>query len=69
MITILFYLGAAGLFGLGAFLLRKTSPYSRVGGIKYERKRKRRIIGEILLIAGALLLGLGILNEFFSSFQ
>jgi uncharacterized membrane protein len=69
MITILFYLGAAGLFGLGAFLVRKTSPYSRVGGTQYERKRKRKIIGAILLIAAALLLGLGLLNQFFSNFQ
>jgi hypothetical protein len=69
MITIVFYLGAVGLFGLGALLLRKTSPYSRVGGIRYERKRTRKIVGAILLIAAALLLGLGLLNEFFSSFQ
>ena len=63
-----FYLGAAALFGLGALCIRKTSPYSKVGGTTYERRRTRRVIGEILLIAGALLLGLGLLSQFFSSF-
>jgi hypothetical protein len=69
MITIMFYLGALGLFGLGSLLIRHTSPYSRSGGAKYERKRTRKIVGVILLIAGVLLLGLGVLRQFFSSFS
>jgi hypothetical protein len=66
--TLTFYLGSLGLFVLGGLLIRKTSPYSRSGGTKYERRRRRKIAGEILLIAGALLLGLAILSQFISGF-
>lgn len=69
MRILIFYLGALGLFGLGALLLRKTSPYTRKGGAKFERRMKRRTLGEIFLIAGALLFGLAVLTQFFSSFR
>jgi O-antigen/teichoic acid export membrane protein len=67
MMILIFYLGALGLFGLGALLIRKTSPYTRKGGIKFERRMKRRTLGAVLLMAGALLLGLAVLTQFFSS--
>jgi len=69
MMALMFYLGSLGLFVLGSLLIRNTSPYSRSGGTEYERKRTRKIVGEILLIAGALLLGLAMLSQFASSFQ
>ena len=63
----MFYLGALGLFVLGSLLLRNTSPYSRVGGVTYDKRRKRRSIGVILLFAGAILLGIAVLRQFVSS--
>jgi hypothetical protein len=68
MKTLMFYLGALGLFSLGSYLIRKSSPYTRSGGTKYERRVKRKVLGEILLIAAALLLGLAVLSQFFSGF-
>jgi uncharacterized membrane protein len=66
--TIIFYLGAGGLFVLGVLCMWHTSPYTRAGGNTYERRRTRRIAGVLLLIAGAIILGLGALNQFFSGF-
>jgi cell division septal protein FtsQ len=69
MDPITIYLGALGLFGLGAFFTRKTPRGLRLGGAKYERRRKRKILGVILLIAAVLLLVLGVLTQFTSSFS
>ena len=68
-ITAVLYVGAVGLFVVGALCIRHTSPFSRAGGTNYERKKQRKIVGEILLIAATLLLGLAMLSEFISSFQ
>ncbi len=69
MSTFLLYIGSAVSFGLGALLMRKTSPFSRVGGTKFERRMKRKILGEILMVAAFLLLGLGLASQFSSSLQ
>jgi hypothetical protein len=69
MNSITIYLGAFGLFGLGSLLIRNTSPYSRLSSTEYARRRKRKILGEMLLIVGALLLGLAMLAQFVSSFS
>ena len=66
MIAIMFYLGALGLFGLGGFLIGNTSPYTRAGGAKYERRRRLKTLGGILLIAGLLLLGMAVLTQIVS---
>jgi hypothetical protein len=68
MNPILLYIGALGLFGLGSLLIRNTSPYSRLSGPEHKKRRKRKIAGEILLIAAVLLFGLAILAQFTSSF-
>ena len=67
MNSVIFYLGALALFGLFTIFNKKTSPWSRSGGIKYVKKRKRKLIGKILLIIATLSLGLGVLTQFFSS--
>jgi O-antigen/teichoic acid export membrane protein len=64
MTAIFFYILSVVLFGLGALLMRKTSPYSRTGGIKYERKMRRKTIGVILLLAALLAFGLAVLCQF-----
>jgi len=69
MKTLIFYLGALALFALGSLVIRMTSPYTRAGGIKFERRMVCRTLGELVLIAGALLLGLAILTQFFSSLR
>ena len=63
MITLMFYFGALGLFALGALLIRRTSPYTRSGGVKLERRMKRRLVAQILLIAGALLFGMAVVSQ------
>jgi len=66
--TLMFYLGALGLFVLGGFLLKRTSPYTRVGGAKFERRMLRRTVGIIVLIAATMVLVLAVLSEIVSDF-
>ena len=66
MNIMMFYLGALALFGLSAILIRDTSPFSRMGCATYERKRRRWLMGVILLIMATLALGIGMLAHFFS---
>ena len=54
-----FYMGAAALVVLALVLIKKTSPYSRVGGRAYERKKFRRMLGLIFFIMAVLALGVG----------
>jgi hypothetical protein len=67
MISIAFYLVAAGLMVLGGLLLMNTSAYSRLGGTKYEKRRKRREIGIFLLIISVLILAMGLFAQFVGS--
>jgi hypothetical protein len=67
MNTIMFYLGALALFGLSTVLIGETSPYSRSVGPTFERKRKRRLVGQIVLVMATLSLGIGVLAQFVSS--
>lgn len=67
MIPMLFYLGAFALFTLGAFFNRKTSLYTSGGGAKYESRRKRKLIGQILICTAAIPLVLGLLTQIFPS--
>jgi len=66
MITLRLYLGALALYVLGALMLYRTTPYSRLGGAQLERRKKRKMIGMICLIAATLLLGIAILSQFVS---
>jgi hypothetical protein len=61
------YLGALGLFGFGSIFIRNTNCYSRTNGAKNERKRKRKILGELLLIAAIVLLVLAVVTQMVSS--
>jgi hypothetical protein len=65
MTATIFYILALGLFGLGLLLLRHTSPYSREGGSRFEWQMRRRTIGEILILASFLALGLAVVNQIF----
>jgi uncharacterized membrane protein len=62
-----FYLGAVVLIVVGALLMKKTSPFSRVGGRAYERKRKRKVLGVLLLVVAALALGAGAIVQLLQS--
>ena len=64
---VMFYLGSSVLFGLAAILIRGTSPFSPVGSSTYERKKKRWVMGMILLIGAAFALGIGVLAQLASS--
>jgi O-antigen/teichoic acid export membrane protein len=63
MKVIIPYLVALAMLGLGAFLMKHTSRYSRTGGEEFERRMKRRVIAIVLLIAGVMFLGLAVLNQ------
>jgi O-antigen/teichoic acid export membrane protein len=58
------YVLAFGLLGIGGFMMRHTSRYSRTGGEEFERRMKRRVIGIVLVIAGIMFLCLAVLNQF-----
>jgi hypothetical protein len=62
-----FYLAAVVMMGLGAFLVMNTSPYSRMGGAKYERRRRRRDFGVLLMILATIVLGVGLISHFAAS--
>jgi hypothetical protein len=66
MQPVIFYFAAAALVGLSTFVLKRTSPYSRCGGVAYEKRRMRRLAGEILLFVAALALGVGLLAQLHS---
>lgn len=61
-----FYLAALVLAGLGVYLSLNTSPYSRLGGAKYERRRRRRDVGVILWVLAAIALCMGLISQFAS---
>jgi hypothetical protein len=64
MNPIMMYLGALGLFGLGSLLIRNTAAYSRLSSAEYQKRKKRKIAGQILLIAAVLLFGLAMVAQF-----
>jgi O-antigen/teichoic acid export membrane protein len=64
--TVLF-LVATGLVGFCAVLMRGTAPYSGEGGSDYEKRKTRRLLGILLLVAGAICFGIALLAQFFSN--
>ena len=64
MAAFLLFLVAFALFGLGWLLKRRTSPYTRVGGDAYTRRRKRKLIADIVLIAAGIVLAMALLSAF-----
>ncbi len=63
--TILFYLAAMVLFGLGAVFIKSSSPYSR-SSAKIEGRMERRNAGQTLFAIGILSLGMGFVTQFYS---
>jgi drug/metabolite transporter (DMT)-like permease len=61
---VFFYCAALGAFVVGVLCMVKTSTHSSVGGDMYERRKNRRIAGQILMIAGALLVGIAIMSQY-----
>jgi len=60
------YLGGLGLFCLAALLIRNTDPHLTKGGSHYEVRKQRRLVGNVLIVVGLFLVGLGVLTQFFS---
>jgi len=63
MNTIAFYLGAVALSILGLLCLRHTSPYTRAGGDKFEKRGKRRLIGYLLFVVAGLSLIMALIAQ------
>ena len=58
-----FYPGLLGLFVIGALLFRNTSIHEASGGTEYERRRRRRFIGIILMLVAVLSAGMALLSQ------
>jgi ABC-type Fe3+ transport system permease subunit len=56
MAAIVLFVFALLLLGLGGLLYRRTSPYSQSGGDAYNRRQTRKLVAQVLLIAGVLVL-------------
>jgi len=56
-------------FAAGWFLMRDSSPYSRLGGSLYEKRMKRRLFGKICYSIGALCLTVGVLAQVLSALE
>ena len=61
-----FFIAALGLFVLAAILISNTDPHKTTGGSDYEKRMQRRLIGNLLIVAGMFLFGLALLTQFFS---
>jgi Tfp pilus assembly protein PilF len=66
MTYLVFYFGAFALFCAGAFCSRKTSALGRVGGAEYEKRRKRKVIANVLMVAATVSLATGIITQLYS---
>jgi hypothetical protein len=54
--------------GISAVLLNRTSPYSQTGCFSFEKNRKYRVLGQILLITGLFALGIAVLSQFIPNY-
>ncbi len=62
MAALLLFVVSCVLLGLGGLLKRGTSPYTRIGGDAYNRRRKRKVIADIFLIAGGIVFVMALLS-------
>ena len=62
MSTYAFYLITLVLLAIGAALMWDTDPYTLGGGDTYQKKRARRLVGEMLLGTAALSLGIALIS-------
>lgn len=65
--AVLFFLGAIALIALGALVLRNTTSLARIGGMQFERRRRRRMIGRVLLVSAGILAVVGGITLYYSS--
>ena len=63
MSTIAFYLGALLIFILGCLSLKNTSPYTRAGGAKFEKRTKRKLLGLLLIVVAGIFLVMAIIAQ------
>ena len=67
METTTIYLGSLGLFVLSATLIRVASPHSHSNCFAYEKNKKYRAVGQVLLIMALFALGIAMLSQWVSS--
>jgi hypothetical protein len=67
MTAILFYLGAAALCVMGSFCLRHTSPYTRAGGAKFEKRTKRKMLGYLVFVVAFICLIVAVIAQLANS--
>ena len=58
-----YYLGSGGLLGVAFMLIRQASPFGDLGCFDYERRLARRLIGIVALVAAAICLVIGLLDQ------
>jgi len=54
MTEIVFFLGALIFGGLGALCLKNTSPYTRAGGEKFEKRGKRKLLAYLFFVIAGM---------------
>jgi uncharacterized membrane protein len=57
------YFGALGSFALATCLIWDTSPFALLGGSKYEWRRRRRLLGKVFYIVGAICLVMALVAQ------
>jgi hypothetical protein len=67
MTAILFYLGAVALCVIGSFCLKNTSPYTRAGGAKFEKRTKRKMLGYLVFVVAAMCLIVAVIAQIANS--
>jgi Tfp pilus assembly protein PilF len=67
--AVLFFIGAIVLVGLSSLVRRNTTSLGRIGGVKYEWRRRRRMIARVLLVAAGILAVVGATALFYASDQ
>jgi hypothetical protein len=67
MTPALLFLAAVALIGLSALVLRKTTALARVGGVQYERRRRRKAIGLVLLVAAVMCVVVASITLYYSN--
>jgi hypothetical protein len=67
MTPIILYIVAVALFGLSALLSQNTSVHTRAGGDEIDRRRKRKLIARVLMVAALLSVVVGVSTQVFST--
>jgi len=62
-----YYLGSLALFVVSSTLIRGASPYSKLDCFAYDKNKKYRVVGQILLIMAIFALGIAALSQWVSN--